>query len=341
MAYFSEMRLAILMIIMLSVLNGRSQYIFTEDFSSSVGWVQVGSNVEIFSGELRYIFGAADSEQRRVYKGLKITFDSTDCWKAEFEFLPVALGIVGGHPFVGHTLLALTAGTSEPQSDCPNIACTGYPVGTQDGIMVIYTAPNPATGEVWFRVHSKDSAAEHRSGHIPTSPLGIKVYLTLERHNSTLVSLSVFSDSIRSSHIPGSPVFDTIPPSVTGLTHVQVGNVARGHFTRELTGSVDNIKIVSCENAGRPDTCRLADVNTFSPNNDQINDLFRPFTGNLCLVEELVVYNRWGQIVHKTEGILSSWNGRNLSGEECPEGVYYFATQTNGNWSSGFVHLFR
>lgn len=47
----------------------------------------------------------------------------------------------------------------------------------------------------------------------------------------------------------------------------------------------------------------------FTPNNDGLNDTFRPFTGGVFTKYELQIFNRWGQLVFKTTSKSSGWDG--------------------------------
>ena len=63
--------------------------------------------------------------------------------------------------------------------------------------------------------------------------------------------------------------------------------------------------------------------NIFSPNNDNQND-YIDFS-NLNLVEEIVdIYNRWGTKVFQSSVNVTKWDGRDLKGNDCAEGVYYY-----------------
>lgn len=63
--------------------------------------------------------------------------------------------------------------------------------------------------------------------------------------------------------------------------------------------------------------------NIFSPNNDNQND-YIDFS-NLNLVEEIVdIYNRWGNKVFQSSVNVTKWDGRDLKGNDCSEGVYYY-----------------
>tara|TARA_B100000809_G_C15059244_1_gene501746 strand:+ start:243 stop:1355 length:1113 start_codon:yes stop_codon:yes gene_type:complete len=227
-----------------------SQCDFNENYSDTTGWTQIGTEVEIINGQLEFINGAADGygpggsangSQRRVYKSLGTTLNANDAWSAEFEFTPSS---VGTGSFTGHTLLALTAGIQEPFNDCPDLPCTGFPTGSQDGIIISYGSPNPGNGELHFRINTKDNTAEQGSLKIISNTLNITYYLRLERTSATDLKLSIFSDPTRTTHIPNSPITETIPNTVEGLNTVQHGNTVRGDDDRKLTGAIDNLCIV-------------------------------------------------------------------------------------------------
>lgn len=96
------------------------------------------------------------------------------------------------------------------------------------------------------------------------------------------------------------------------------------------------------------DSCSKIDFdiivpNVFTPNGDDINDLF---TVQLPTGEDgvLVVFNRWGAEVF-TGPISKGWNGRNMRRIDEPEGVYYYILipDSSSSWKriTGFVHLMR
>lgn len=49
--------------------------------------------------------------------------------------------------------------------------------------------------------------------------------------------------------------------------------------------------------------------NAFSPNGDNINDEFKPLLVN-CEVYNITIYNRWGEVLYKSNDIFQNWNGR-------------------------------
>ena len=73
---------------------------------------------------------------------------------------------------------------------------------------------------------------------------------------------------------------------------------------------------------------RLSDwsfPNVFTPGNDSLNNCYS-FEGLLveCDKVKIKIFNRWGELVYKTENTADCWNGRMLNtGDQLPEGVYY------------------
>jgi gliding motility-associated-like protein len=87
--------------------------------------------------------------------------------------------------------------------------------------------------------------------------------------------------------------------------------------------------------------------NTFTPNNDGVNDIFYVVTDVTCwLTWNLQIYNRWGTLVEEMTDPTDYWTGTSRSGHWlCPDGVYTWklnateagsATQLNG-----MVTIFR
>lgn len=61
--------------------------------------------------------------------------------------------------------------------------------------------------------------------------------------------------------------------------------------------------------------------NVFSPNGDQINDVWTPFIGSDYHIEQLTIYDRWGNLVYTVSG-SALWDGRILNGDYALPGVY-------------------
>jgi gliding motility-associated-like protein len=89
---------------------------------------------------------------------------------------------------------------------------------------------------------------------------------------------------------------------------------------------------------------RLRFPDTFTPNEDGINDFFQCY-GLFLKSFELVVYNSWGNIVFSSNNSGEFWNGK-IDGLPAPTGNYAYrviATDEAGERleKSGFFALIR
>lgn len=80
--------------------------------------------------------------------------------------------------------------------------------------------------------------------------------------------------------------------------------------------------------------------NTFTPNNDLINDVFLLTSNFKCLPLKVAIYNRWGECVFKEESTTIAWDG-SFKNKEVPPGVYFYFIEHNGQEIKGSVTLFR
>ena len=72
--------------------------------------------------------------------------------------------------------------------------------------------------------------------------------------------------------------------------------------------------------------------NTFTPNNDGVNDFFNILISNLSAYN-IKIFNRYGTLIFTSDKILDSWDGT-FKGDVMPVGVYYFivdAKDAKGN----------
>ncbi len=82
--------------------------------------------------------------------------------------------------------------------------------------------------------------------------------------------------------------------------------------------------------------------NLFTPNGDGINDLFEIRGLNLFAQNDLVIVNRWGNEVYKSNNYQNNWSGEGLN-----EGTYYYLLRVKENASApwqvfkGYITLIR
>lgn len=300
---------------------------FFEDYSANSAWTQMGSDVEIVNGQLEFQNGSPNGNgQKRVYASLGTTLDAGDTWMAELAFTPNSVGSYLGDPFVGHCLVALTAGTQEPFNACPDLPCTGLPNGTQDGIILMFGASNPTDGNTWMKIKVRDNSTEYTSSsQININTLNVTLYPRLERTSPTKVELSVFSDPGRTNHLAGSPVSLTIPNTVEALNTVQQGSMARGDSRRQLTGSIDDLCITYTNGEVGVKEDRTLKQFAMYPNPSAGHfQLTIAGLKGLAIVE---VYDLMGNLVH-AETMLHASQSLNISSQI--KGVYWVRVVADG-----------
>lgn len=68
----------------------------------------------------------------------------------------------------------------------------------------------------------------------------------------------------------------------------------------------------------------------FTPNGDGENDTWKiQGLGSKYPSAKVDVYDRWGQVVHRSVGYAEAWNGKNRRGRDVPTGTYYYVIDLN------------
>lgn len=85
--------------------------------------------------------------------------------------------------------------------------------------------------------------------------------------------------------------------------------------------------------------------NVFTPNSDGSNETFMVDTKNMASIE-LIILNRWGNVVAEINSLIGGWDGKTQSGAEATAGVYFYkyvAKGMNGEEfeGQGFLTLIR
>jgi gliding motility-associated-like protein len=100
------------------------------------------------------------------------------------------------------------------------------------------------------------------------------------------------------------------------------------------------------------DSCPLYELpNTFTPNDDGHNDLFKPVKNLFIASVDFKVFNQWGNLVYETTDPAINWNGTTMQGKQLADGTYYYTCRFFENRVSGiveankplsgFIHLLR
>ncbi len=128
----------------------------------------------------------------------------------------------------------------------------------------------------------------------------------------------------------------------TKTTFKQPGTYTVTLFTKK--GSCQNSvsKVITVD---LPST--LSIPNVFTPNGDNVNDLYFLKTTSLSDID-ITIYDRWGNkvyVVQSTKGNIA-WDGKNQYGKESPEGTYFYVIKAIGKDGKEFndkgtINLFR
>ena len=93
--------------------------------------------------------------------------------------------------------------------------------------------------------------------------------------------------------------------------------------------------------------CNLFVPNTFTPNNDDKNEIFKPHICPELNFYTMKIFNRWGQEIFSTSDPNKGWDGRHAQ-KDCPVGVYTYtinydsyAVYENEKTVRGQVNLVR
>lgn len=178
----------------------------------------------------------------------------------------------------------------------------------------------------------KDTAYTHIAfSPIPTVNAGIDKVITFGE-----------SVEIKATHSKGS--FTWIPHASIGCYTCEKNMVTPGStiiYTAKLTDKygciVTDDVLVSLDGA-------LYIPNTFSPNGDSKNDVFK-ISAQDILEFEILIFNRWGELIYESEDINEVWDG-SYKGKQSQIGTYiwkikYSDVNTRNKEVIGHVNLIR
>lgn len=118
-----------------------------------------------------------------------------------------------------------------------------------------------------------------------------------------------------------------------------IGNFKDDSITDTLTSFAGGNDVYYCIDDISVTMIEYQIPNVFTPNADNINDVFY-FNTDIIKAKELLIYNRWGIKMFQSSTNYS-WDGRTTAGEECAAGTYYYVIQTETETHKGFLELIR
>lgn len=177
--------------------------------------------------------------------------------------------------------------------------------------------------------------------NIPPCPPEILVETNCETIENTIILTQIYDScayDVREYQIFYTPMAGvdfihagTIRQGETSYTHSSIDFVTACYYVIAID-SAGNISEPSNMFCVDYDVCPVIEFpNVFTPNADQINDLFVPMgypkinpKANVERVD-MVIVNRWGNVVFQTDNPVIEWDGKNQrTGLDCSEGTYFY-----------------
>lgn len=224
---------------------------------------------------------------------------------------PVPVASVSGPPFICPGDSALLEGSS---SENPATFLWVPGLASDSDIWV-----SPSQTTVYQLVAIKDGCASDTAAFsLETEPpMNLQVPDSIPMCKGQPISIEALTD------IPAS--FDWQPGNLSGPS-VEVNPDYSAQYqvyayTDNCTTETRTIEVEVLENC----ECKLVIPNVFTPNGDNSNDIFLVQNPQGCVIHtfDLVLYNRWGEMVWRSEDIQEVWNGKTLN-RDCSEGAYFW-----------------
>lgn len=110
---------------------------------------------------------------------------------------------------------------------------------------------------------------------------------------------------------------------------LNLSNLCKGEYSIEVIdrlGCTENKQIELFQD----DCCHLTMPNAFSPNNDQLNDVFKAISPTEINNIRLQIFNRWGQKIFSGIGLDKGWDGK-IDGKDANMDTYYYLVEFECN----------
>lgn len=238
-----------------------------------------------------------------------------------------------------------------------NPACTGQSSGTINITVIGGTGPFQYTwtGPGGFTASTEDISGLKSGTYKVTvkdaanaTKVSDNIVLT-EPANPLKVSVKIKSVSSLGNDGEITPTVTGGTPTYqyrwnTGSTSSSLTSLDKGNYALTVTDSkgctVSNSYVVP----GVVDGACFTAQRVFTPNGDGINEIF-VINCSETISNQLLVYNRWNQLVFRASNYVNDWVGVDLKGFILPDGVYYWILKDNSGTSNtiykGNVTLLR
>lgn len=105
------------------------------------------------------------------------------------------------------------------------------------------------------------------------------------------------------------------------LSTLQVNQAGR-YFVTVSDGFCSARDTISISDCGS----QLWFPNVFTPNNDGVNERFRPVSQGVITFYQILIFNRWGQQLYESNDGYTGWDGT-FQGNQCPSGAYFYISE--------------
>ena len=259
-----------------------------------------------------------------------------------------------------------------PLPKSPNVLSENLNVCAKDKISLLATSSQPGLNFSWTGPNNFSSSLQNPTlTYSSDSTFSGKYYVRATDKNTGCVSeksdsvyvsvitpIARFSPSIKSGFIPMNIKF--LNQSINGISYQwsfgdeSASTEASPEHTYENYGKY-KVYLVAY-NSGCSDTAygfeievnrrsKLTIPNVFTPNDDNINDVFN-INGDALKTLSGKIFNRWGQIIYEWDTVGGGWNGMTSAGLIAPEGTYFYTIESIGNDGvtyslKGYFYLIR
>lgn len=203
----------------------------------------------------------------------------------------------------------------------------GNPFSTQQNPVKVF----PASGQFTVMLSASNGGCTDSS--VATIVLDDEVRAAFEATNTICPEDSAFFKNNSTGKISswlwslgnGATSTQQTPPP---QTYPQTGVESNYNVLLTVTGSNGCVDTIS-QKIHVLKSCFIGIPNAFTPNGDGINDFFYPVNAFKADDLDFRVYNRWGQLVFKSNNWQKKWNGK-INGILQPAGVYV--------WTMKYTH---
>jgi gliding motility-associated-like protein len=266
---------------------------------------------------------------------------AVDDLASTFEEIPVVVPVLdndlpGDYPIDPGTLTLLSDvahGALSPELSTGEVTYTPFPgwCGTESfSYRICDTWGYCDTALVTISVGCVNIVANDDS---VSTPMGEPVTITVLANDSPNAAPSCVT-------LMGSPLYGTALVNADGsVTYTpNIGFVGTDCWPYEVCDSL-GIKRDDAEICVDVEKIKLTIPEVFTPNNDGFNDAFEIVGIEQYPHNQLMVFNRWENLVFQADGYASQWNGNNMSnGQPLPDGTYFYVLILDARNKQSPVH---